>query len=326
MTSFDLNVRLRHRRCWARIYQAGGPCVPVRPDQHRRLRGPAAREEQQRLGPTEPVPQHRRQLRHLPRRRRCSPAASQFHQNMLIHRYSQYNPSYGSAVSEPRPRTWPARRVRGCRRGMGQARGVLTSVLLRQAPMLSYIDVFFVLAVSAAVMVPLVMMMKSNKPGGGGAAHHPPLSGALGEVVEEDPRRHGDVERIGAHLHRDGDPAGRRRRRTPAPGPAARCRTAGRTSPAGPPPPAARPTRPARWPPVARPTRSSAGPCPAAGRRTGSSGRWKIVPIDTRTDCRQNGSWHRSPRIIASAPKAAEMRHDGADVLDVGDVGADRPA
>ena len=38
------------------------------------------------------------------------------------------------------------------------------------------------------------------------------------------------------------------------------------------------------------------------------SGRRKIVPIDTRTDCRQNGSWHRSPRTIASAPKAAAMR------------------
>ena len=36
-----------------------------------------------------------------------------------------------------------------------------------------------------------------------------------------------------------------------------------------------------------------------------TSGKLKIVPIETRTDCRQNGSWHFSPRIRASAPNPA---------------------
>ena len=39
-----------------------------------------------------------------------------------------------------------------------------------------------------------------------------------------------------------------------------------------------------------------------------TSGSLKIVPIETRIDCRQNGSWHRSPRIIASTPNPAASR------------------
>ena len=95
---------------------------------------------------------------------------SQFHQNVLIDRYSAYNPWYGSAVSSLGHRL--AGGGSGLSQGMNQARGVLTSMLLRQASMLAYIDVFFVLAVSSAVMIPLVMMMKSNKPGAGGGAGH----------------------------------------------------------------------------------------------------------------------------------------------------------
>ena len=56
--------------------------------------------------------------------------------------------------------------------GVNQARAVLTSNLLRQASMLAYIDVFFLLAVASAVMIPLVMMMKSNKPGAAGGPAH----------------------------------------------------------------------------------------------------------------------------------------------------------
>ena len=95
---------------------------------------------------------------------------SQYHQNVLIDRFSAYNPGYGSAVSGLGRRLAGA--GSGLSHGMDQARGMFTSMLLRQASMLSYIDVFFVLAVSAAVMIPLVMMMKSNKPGAGGGAAH----------------------------------------------------------------------------------------------------------------------------------------------------------
>ena len=86
---------------------------------------------------------------------------------------------------------------------------------------------------------------------------------------------------------------------------------------------AARPIHRAPSRPARRPTPRAAGAGRAAGRRVCTIGRLKIVPIDTRTDCRQNGSWQRSPRIIASTPKPADEADQRADVLGVGDVRAD---
>jgi len=67
---------------------------------------------------------------------------------------------------------WAARAGRGRCWGAEQARGVLNSMLLRQSSMLAYIDAFYVLSVSALVMIPLVMLMRSNKPGHGGGGMH----------------------------------------------------------------------------------------------------------------------------------------------------------
>ena len=95
---------------------------------------------------------------------------SQFHQSVLVDRYSTYNPVYGAIISNLGRRLGSAGGS-GSALGTAQARGVLDSMLLRQSMMLAYVDAFFLLAVSTVVMIPLVLLMKSNKPGSGGAAH-----------------------------------------------------------------------------------------------------------------------------------------------------------
>ncbi len=53
-----------------------------------------------------------------------------------------------------------------------QAQGVIVRSMYRQAAMLSYLDAFQLLAISAVCMIPFVFLLKKNKPGkGGGAAH-----------------------------------------------------------------------------------------------------------------------------------------------------------
>ncbi len=95
---------------------------------------------------------------------------SQFHQSILVDRYSAYNPAYGAMVARLGRRLASAGGS-GSVLGTDQARGVLNSMLLRESSMLAYIDAFYVLAVAAVVMIPLVMLMKSNKAGKGGGMH-----------------------------------------------------------------------------------------------------------------------------------------------------------
>jgi DHA2 family multidrug resistance protein len=95
---------------------------------------------------------------------------SQFHQSVLVDRYSTYNPAYAAMVANLGRRLGSAGGS-GSVLGTDQARGVLNSLMLRQSSMLAYIDAFYVLAVSALVMVPLVLLMRSNKPGKGGGMH-----------------------------------------------------------------------------------------------------------------------------------------------------------
>ena len=96
---------------------------------------------------------------------------SQFHQSVLVDRYSTYNPAYAAMVANL-GRRLGSLGGSGTVLGTDQARGVLNSLLLRQSSMLAYIDAFYVLAVSALVMIPLVMLMRSNKTGAGGGGMH----------------------------------------------------------------------------------------------------------------------------------------------------------
>jgi len=96
---------------------------------------------------------------------------SQFHQSVLVDRFSTYNSAYGAMVANL-GRRLGSTGGSGSVLGAEQARGVLNSMLLRQSSMLAYIDAFYVLSVSALVMIPLVMLMRSNKPGHGGGGMH----------------------------------------------------------------------------------------------------------------------------------------------------------
>jgi DHA2 family multidrug resistance protein len=49
-----------------------------------------------------------------------------------------------------------------------QAYGQLYRMVIAQATALAYIDTFWVLAIGAAVMVPLSFTLRRNEPGGGG--------------------------------------------------------------------------------------------------------------------------------------------------------------
>ena len=53
---------------------------------------------------------------------------------------------------------------------MGQAYDIVARQVQQQASMLAYIDVFWLLAIVCACMVPFVFLMKPNKPGAGPAA------------------------------------------------------------------------------------------------------------------------------------------------------------
>ena len=50
-----------------------------------------------------------------------------------------------------------------------QAYGQMYRSVIRQATTLAYIDAFWVLAIGAAIMVPLSFSLKKNEPGGAGA-------------------------------------------------------------------------------------------------------------------------------------------------------------
>jgi DHA2 family multidrug resistance protein len=49
---------------------------------------------------------------------------------------------------------------------------MLYSIVQKQSTMLAYIDVFWLLAVGCALMIPLLFLMKANKPAAGAPAGH----------------------------------------------------------------------------------------------------------------------------------------------------------
>ena len=53
-----------------------------------------------------------------------------------------------------------------------QAYGIIASQAQRQAEVLSYLDVFWLMAIFCTIMIPLVFLMRPNRPGAAPAAAH----------------------------------------------------------------------------------------------------------------------------------------------------------
>ncbi len=95
---------------------------------------------------------------------------AQAHQNMLIGHLTPYDRAYqnmlnGSSRMLQSGGSSPAL-------ALSQAHGLIYSELLRQSSMLSYIDVFWLLAFTCLGMIPLMFMMKRMRPRKGPLAAH----------------------------------------------------------------------------------------------------------------------------------------------------------
>ncbi len=95
---------------------------------------------------------------------------SQFHQSRLVEHLTPYDPMYQAAV-----KTLSATLSGGGGSGSvlagQQAQASIAGQMMAQASMLSYIDAFWILSMSALCMIPLALLMRGNKPGGGAAGH-----------------------------------------------------------------------------------------------------------------------------------------------------------
>jgi DHA2 family multidrug resistance protein len=94
---------------------------------------------------------------------------TQFHQSVLVTHLSDYNGHFMTTV-----RTMTHNFVASGADTISatrQAYGVIGSMMVRQATLLAYIDNFWLLGISALVLVPFVFLMKKAKPGGPVAVH-----------------------------------------------------------------------------------------------------------------------------------------------------------
>ncbi|WP_293366292.1 DHA2 family efflux MFS transporter permease subunit [Phenylobacterium sp.] len=91
----------------------------------------------------------------------------QFHQSRLVEGLNPLNPNYQAQTAEI------ASRLRGIGIGSGQLDGVqmgnLYQTVLRQAELLSYMDVFWVLTLFVGCMAPLVLFLRTQPPARGAA-------------------------------------------------------------------------------------------------------------------------------------------------------------
>jgi DHA2 family multidrug resistance protein len=95
---------------------------------------------------------------------------AQVQQHNLVHRMTPYNPAYESALRG----TARALQDGGASstQALQQAHGLLYGELVRQASMVSYVNVFWVLAITCLAMIPLMFLMKKMRPRGGGVPVH----------------------------------------------------------------------------------------------------------------------------------------------------------
>jgi MFS transporter, DHA2 family, multidrug resistance protein len=95
---------------------------------------------------------------------------AQVQQNNLLNRLTPYNPGYESMLNST-ARTLQSGGASSTQ-ALQQAHGLLYSELVRQASMVSFINVFWVLAVTCLLMIPMMFLMKKMRPGRGRVAAH----------------------------------------------------------------------------------------------------------------------------------------------------------
>ena len=92
---------------------------------------------------------------------------AQFHQVQLVAHTTSGEPTFTGAVSGLAARL--AASGAEASQATMQAYGQLYRAVIAQATVLAYIDTFWILAIGAAIMVPLSFTLRRNDPGGGGA-------------------------------------------------------------------------------------------------------------------------------------------------------------
>jgi DHA2 family multidrug resistance protein len=95
---------------------------------------------------------------------------SQFHDTRLLSHITAESSEYARALSSIA--TTLVHQGATAIDAQRQALGVIFQSVTNQSQMLSYIDVFHVLAIGAFAIIPLALSLKSVKPGQTAAAHH----------------------------------------------------------------------------------------------------------------------------------------------------------
>jgi DHA2 family multidrug resistance protein len=94
---------------------------------------------------------------------------AQFHQSVLVAHLSPYDAHFMNTVRALGHGF--ASSGAGAVTATRQAYGVIGGMVAQQSALLAYIDNFWLLGVSALVLVPLTFLMKKSKPGGPIAVH-----------------------------------------------------------------------------------------------------------------------------------------------------------
>jgi MFS transporter, DHA2 family, multidrug resistance protein len=95
---------------------------------------------------------------------------AQVHQNDLLNRLTPYNPGYESMLNSTARTLETA--GSNATQALQQAHGLLYNELIRQASIVSYVNVFWVLGMTCLGMIPLMFLMKRMRPRGRPAPVH----------------------------------------------------------------------------------------------------------------------------------------------------------
>ncbi|HEX4792887.1 MAG TPA: DHA2 family efflux MFS transporter permease subunit [Humisphaera sp.] len=96
---------------------------------------------------------------------------AQYHRVVLTSRLTPYN-SHLAARVHAMAGAFQHRIAGGASYAVQQAYGVIAGQAQRQAEVLSYLDVFWLMAIFCTIMIPLVFLMRPNRPGAAPAAAH----------------------------------------------------------------------------------------------------------------------------------------------------------
>ncbi len=92
---------------------------------------------------------------------------AQAHQNILVSHLTPYSSAYRSMMAGASAMFQAA--GSSATEASARARGLIYSELLRQSAILSYVDIFWLLAMTCLAMIPLMFLMKKVRPGQGAA-------------------------------------------------------------------------------------------------------------------------------------------------------------